>query len=91
MTRRAGVLLARLVTLAACADRRPETDAIVVATPNSPANLDPRVASEESQRAPQLNVAVFQPDVEGIRLSPILLFLQDVYRSGPSATCGGAE
>jgi ABC-type transport system substrate-binding protein len=33
------------------------------------------------------NVAVFQPDIHGVRLSPIadFMFLKDVYRSAPGA------
>jgi len=55
MSRRIAVLLALVVTSAACADRRPEGDAIVVAMLNSPANLDPRVGADEaSQKAHQL-------------------------------------
>jgi ABC-type transport system substrate-binding protein len=204
MTRRAGDLLALLLLGMACADRRPEGDAIVVAMLNSPANLDPRVGADEaSQKAQQLifntlvhvddslqivpelaeslehpddltyvarlhdgvlfhngreltaddvvytfrsfpdpdfrgrsgayrllgsvaassasgderrvlyaqaqrfiagdvpyislwyktNVAVFQPDLQGVRLSPTadFLFLKDVHRSGAPLTAGGAE
>ena len=110
MTRRAGVLLALLFLAGACADRRQEGDAIVVAMLNSPANLDPRVGADEaSQKAQQLifiagdvpyvslwyktNVAVFQLDLQGVRLSPIadFLFLRDVHRSGAPLTAGGAE
>jgi ABC-type transport system substrate-binding protein len=122
MTRRAGVLPALLLLGVACADRRPEGDAIVVAMLNSPANLDPRVGADEaSQKAQQLifntlvnyaqaqrliagdvpysslwyktNVAVFQPELQGVRLSPTadFLFLKDVHRSGAPLTAGGAE
>ena len=55
MSRWIAVLLVLVVTSAACADRRPEGDAIVVAMLNSPANLDPRVGADEaSQKAHQL-------------------------------------
>ena len=39
------------------------------------------------------NVAVFQPDLEGVPLSPIadFLFLKDVHRSGAALPAGGAE
>jgi peptide/nickel transport system substrate-binding protein len=39
------------------------------------------------------NVAVFQPDLEGVRPSPIadFLFLKNVHRSGAALTAGGAE
>jgi peptide/nickel transport system substrate-binding protein len=49
------VTAALLMVLAGCTRERPEGDAIVVATINSPANLDPRVGADEaSQKAHQL-------------------------------------
>lgn len=85
MTRRAGLLFALVLTSAACADRRPEADAIVVAMLNSPANLDSRVGADEASQK--------VPDLEGVRLSPIadFLILKDVHRSGAALTAGGAE
>jgi hypothetical protein len=71
---------------------RPEGTAIVVGTTNSVIDLDPRSGTDEaSQKAHHISlwyktkVAVFQPDIHGVRLSPIadFMFLKDVYRSAP--------
>jgi hypothetical protein len=87
MTRRAGVLLALLLLAVACTDRRPEGDAIVVAMLLIAGDV-PYISLWY-----KTNVAVFQPDLQGVRLSPIadFLFLKDVHRSGAPLTAGGAE
>jgi peptide/nickel transport system substrate-binding protein len=52
---RRALAAALLIVTAACAQDRPEGDAIVVALANSPVNLDPRVGTDEaSQKAHQL-------------------------------------
>jgi hypothetical protein len=80
------------LTVAGCSANRAEGAAIVIGTTNSVIDLDPRSGADEASQKPhhislwyKTNIAVFQPDIHGVRLSPIadFMFLKDVYRSAP--------
>jgi hypothetical protein len=75
------VVLVHLVA-AGCSTNRPEGAAIGVGTTNSVIDLDPRSGTDEaSQKAHHIslwyktNIAVVQPDIHGVRLSPIADFM----------------
>jgi peptide/nickel transport system substrate-binding protein len=59
------------LTLAGCARGRPDGEAIVVALTNSPVNLDPRVAADESsQKAHQLLYSTLVKIADDLRIVP---------------------
>ena len=75
--RRLITLIVCLAAISGCSSQRDDPNFIVVATTNSPVDLDPRGGADEASQN------VFQPDLSGVRLSPIagFTFLKDVSRS----------
>jgi len=65
------VLVVLGLTLAGCARGRPDGEAIVVALTNSPVNLDPRIAADESsQKAHQLLYSSLVKIADDLRIVP---------------------